>query len=91
MERTVYRETLDGCKYEFIEMMMFGKPYVISSCYFDYNKRYNHIGLNFNTIEEALEWCDKKDYNYQHPAPVKPFTYEVPSDYYGVRGRYYGD
>lgn len=41
----------------------------------------------FKSKEEAEEY----DAYINRPQPVYHFSHEVPSDYYGVRGRYYGD
>lgn len=85
----MYRTLLDGRKYHFVEWMIFGHPTVTSYC--EWDGKYHHIGLDFKTLEEATAWCDKMDNAYLNPAPIQHVEFTVPDDYYGVRGRYYGD
>lgn len=89
MDKTLDRTLLDGRKYRFVEWMIFGHPTVTS--YSEWDGRFHHIGLKFNTLEEAAKWCDDIDYKETHPEPVKHYEFTVPDDYYGVAGRYYGD
>ena len=46
-------------------------------------------GYWFRTLEEAHAHLDAIDQRVQTPVQFTPC--EVPADYYGVRGRYYGD
>lgn len=93
MDITVYRETLDGYKYMFSEFTIFGHTSVLTYCYFDYNKRYNRICKDFESMEEALAWCDKKDADFLRPkVESKPQIINLPDDYYNrPAGTYYGD
>ena len=89
MEKTLERTLLNGKRYQFVEWQIFGHPTVTSYCEWDGN--FHHIGLEFHTLEEAAKWCDDMDYKHTYPAPVNHYEFKVPDDYYGVRGRYYGD
>lgn len=89
MEQTMNRTLLNGRKYQFVEWMIFGRPTVSSYC--EWDGRFHHIGMTFNTLEDAAKWCDEQDYKFTHPVQVKEVPFVVPDDYYGVAGRYYGD
>ena len=90
MERTLERKSLNGFTYQFVEWMLMGRTTV--STYFKMEKdtKFSRSTKTFNTLEEANAWVDELDAKALAPKPV--FTpCEIPSDYYGVRGRYYGD
>lgn len=89
MEKTINRTLLNGRKYEFVEWMIFGHTTVSTYC--EWDGKMNHIGMTFNNLEEAEKWCDERDYEYLHPVVKEEVPFTVPDDYYGVRGRYYGD
>lgn len=83
MEKRIERTTADGRRYMFVETF----PHFIST-YAWYDNKFNHICKDFRTFEEAEAWVRKFD------EPVKESRYIetiIPDDYYGVRGRYYGD
>ena len=90
MERTLERKSLNGFTYQFVEWMLFGKPMV--STYFKMEKdtKFSRNSKTFNTLEEANAWVDELDAKVLAPKQEsKPL--EIPANYYGVRGRYYGD
>lgn len=90
MERTLERKSLNGFTYRFVEWMLFGKPTV--STYFKMEKdtKFSSSTKIFNTLEEASAWVDELDAKALAPKEeYKPC--EIPDDYYGVPGRYYGD
>lgn len=80
MERTLK----NGKKYRFEEIF---KDYIKTYCYYD--GKWNPLTVSFKTWKEAEAWCDKMDYDFEHPRVWKPA--EVPADYYGDTTRYYGD
>ena len=83
---TYNRVTLNGTKWEIVAddfgaalyINNFGKP------------GYHFSGHYFRSIEEAQAHLDAIDERFLAPKPeFKPV--EIPADYYGVPGRYYGD
>ena len=82
---TSSRTTLNKTDWQIIEdgigVALFVKPYGTKSFYFS--------GNIFKTVEAANEYLDKIDEKFA--APKQEISYEIPSDYYGVAGRYYGD
>ena len=90
MEKTIERKSLNGYTYRFVEWMMFGKPFV--STYFKREKdtKFSPCSKTFNSLDEANAWVDERD--IAALAPKQEYVpVEIPADYYGVRGRYYGD
>lgn len=55
----------------------------------NYKGDWQFSGYTFKTMEDAVKHLDEIDYKVSRPIEFKPC--EVPADYYGVRGRYYGD
>jgi len=90
MEKTIERKSLNGFTYRFVEWMLFGKPIV--STYFKMEKdtQFSLCSKSFNSLEEANSWIDELDAAVL--APKQEYVpVDFPADYYGVRGRYYGD
>ena len=85
-EEITYRTTLNGAQWQivkdFLDVSLFLKN-------FD-KDGYHFSGYIFHSVEEANRFLDKIDERISNPQPSF-FPCEVPSDYYGVRGRYYGD
>ena len=85
-ETIINRETLNGTKWQIVAdnygaalyLNNFGKP------------GFHYSGYWFRTIEEAQAHLDAVDERCRTPKQeYKPVV--IPADYYGVRGRYYGD
>ena len=75
----ITRTTLNGTDWEIVFDGFFAVLYI--------NGQYS--GYTFRTIDEAqahLDAVDERVSSTNHFTPC-----EVPADYYGVRGRYYGD
>ena len=90
MERTLERQSLNGFTYRFVEWMMFGKPFVSTYFKMEKDSKFSPCTKTFNSLEEANAWVDAMDAATLAPKPeFKPV--EIPADYYGVPGRYYGD
>ena len=51
---------------------------------------YHFSGYSFNTRQELDEYLDEVDERVRKAGEWKPCT-SIPSNYYGVAGRYYGD
>jgi len=84
-EIVINRTTLNGYDWQIVADK-FGAALMLKN----YNKEgYHFSGNHFRTIEEANAYLNKIDEKYLKPEPVASF--EVPADYYGVAGRYYGD
>ena len=82
---TTYRTTLNGTKW-MLETDKFGCALMIQN----WDKDGYHFSGNYYRSEaEANAYLDSLDKAYLEPK--KEETYEIPADYYGVRGRYYGD
>lgn len=83
MEKTtIEMTTKDGRRYQFVEVF----PNFIST-YAWYDNKFNHISRDFKSFDEAAAWIDELN----KPQEWKHVKLEIPADYYGVRGRYYGD
>ena len=79
-ETIINRETLNGTKWEIVFDGFIAALYM--------NGHFS--GYTFRTIEEAQAHLDAVDERCRTPKQeYKPV--EIPADYYGVRGRYYGD
>ena len=89
MERTLERKSLNGFTYRFVEWKIFGHTTVSTYFKMENDADFSRCTRTFNSLEEANAWVDELD------APklknVKYIPLEVPADYYGVPGRYYGD
>lgn len=84
-ENTYYRTTLNGANWMILEVS-FGVTLFLKN----WNKEgYHFSGYIFKTVEEAQAHLDKIDERVSRPVEFHPV--EVPADYYGVPGRYYGD
>ena len=82
-QNTTYRTTLNGANWMIIE-----DKYHIA-LYINGSKGYYFYGYTFRTVEEAQRFLDKIDARFSKP--VESASIEIPADYYGVAGRYYGD
>lgn len=90
MEKTLERKSLNGITYQFVEWMIFGHKTVSTYFKMHNDKKFSPCTRSFNSLEEANAWVDGLDAAALAPKPeYKPV--EIPADYYGVRGRYYGD
>ena len=83
--KQTYRTTLNGAKW-MIEEDKWGATL--------YLKNYNNDGYHFSgdlfkSVAEVNAYLDGIDKAYLEPKKV--VVYEVPADFYGVAGRYYGD
>jgi len=84
-EMTYNRTTLNGTEWQIIAdnfgaalyMHNFGK------------EGFHYSGYYFRSVAEAQAYLDKVDERVSNPVEFRPV--EIPADYYGVRGRYYGD
>jgi hypothetical protein len=78
------RKLKNGKEYRFEEIF---KGYITTYCLYD--GKWNHITASFHSWEEVDKWCEKLDYDFEHPKVWKPA--DVPADYYDDTTRYYGD
>ena len=84
-EMTYERTTLNGTKWQIVADK-FGAALYLNN----YDKPgFHYSGYYFGSIAEANAYLDKIDERVAHPIEFKPC--EIPADYYGVAGRYYGD
>ena len=51
--------------------------------------RWNPNSKDFHTWQEVDNFCNKINQNAEHTQPI--CNIQIPVDYYGVQGRYYGD
>ena len=72
----------NGKTYRFEEIF---KNYITAYCFYD--GVWNRLGVDFENWNEVNAWIEKMN----APVETKPMNYEIPADYYGVRGCYYGD
>ncbi len=90
MERTLERKSLNGFTYQFVEWDYCGRTIVSTYFNMENDTKFSRNSKTFNTLEEANAWVDELDAKVLAPKPeFKPCT--IPDDYYGVRGRYFGD
>lgn len=78
------RELKNGKKYRFEQLF---SDFIKAYCFYD--GKWNPLAVDFRSWEEVELWCDKLEYNFEHPQVWKPA--EVPQDYYGREGVYFGD
>ena len=81
-KRTIEMTTTDGRKYQFVQSFC-----DMVSTYAWYDNKFNHISKTFKSMDEAAAWIEELN----KPQVWEPVKMEIPADYYGVRGRYYGD
>ncbi len=80
----------NGFTYKFVEFWNH-----IITYYWDKNfQDWRQNSRTFKTMEEAVDWAES--FGKYEPKEIKITpeymkAFEVPDDYYGVRGRYYGD
>lgn len=80
-----YRKTLNGAEWQIVEDFL-GVALFLKN----FNKEdYHFSGYCFKSVEEAQAHLDAIDERAKKPVVFTPC--EVPADYYGVAGRYYGD
>jgi hypothetical protein len=83
--KQIYRTTLNGTKW-MLEIDKFGCALMIQN----WNSEGFHFSGNYYRSEaEANAYLDGIDKAYLEPQKIE--KYEIPDDYYGVAGRYYGD
>ena len=84
-EIIIERTTLNGTKWQII-----ANNYGAALYLNNFGKEgFHYSGYYFNSIEEAQAHLDAVDERVKNPVQFTPC--EIPSDYYGVNGRYYGD
>ncbi len=84
--KTYNRTTLNGAKWQ-IEVNKYGAALYLHN----YGKDgYHFSGNYFRSLAEANEYLDGIDERTKNPVRWTPCSF-IPSDYYGVPGRYYGD
>ena len=84
-EIVINRTTLNGAKWQIVADK-FGAALYLKN----YGKEgFHYSGYYFRSVEEAQARLDKIDERVRTPFVFK--SCEVPADYYGVAGRYYGD
>lgn len=86
--RTLEITALSGTKYMFVEFTIFSK---VVNTYAWYNNRWNRLTTTFHSLEEAQEWVENlnRDYQKQKNAPKTASTMPA-SAYYSITG-YFGD
>ena len=85
-EMIINRTTLNGAKWQIVPSFFGGYSLFLEN----YKKDgYHFSGYSFRTLEEAVAHLDKIDERVKNPIQFTPC--EIPADYYGVRGMYYGD
>lgn len=81
------RTTLNGTQWVIEDQFFGGVALLINN----FGKEGFHFsGYTFKTRTEAHAFLDEVDERVQHPHQIITCT-AVPENYYGVRGRYYGD
>lgn len=86
--RTLEITAQSGTKYMFVEFTIFSK---VVNTYAWYNNRWNRLTTTFHSLEEAQEWVNKLNRDYQEQKSKSKTTYTMPaSAYYSITG-YYGD
>ena len=81
----INRTTLNGAKWQIVK-----EQWGVALYLNNFGKEgYHFSGDIFHSVEEAQKHLDKIDARVANPPKREPVI--VPDDYYGVRGRYYGD
>lgn len=89
-EKTIEVSAANGFRYQFVEFLGHILTYYWDTCY----GKWMRNSKTFNTFDEAIAWAEdfgKKETKAVEITPEYLKAFEVPDDYYGVRGRYYGD
>ena len=86
LKMTYNRTTLNGTKWEIVADN-YGAALYINN--FD-KPGYHFSGYYFKSVVEANAHLDAIDEKISNPRPISTRC-EIPADYYGVAGRYYGD
>ena len=85
-EMIINRTTLNATKWQIVADVYGAALYIENHG----KDGYHFSGRFFRSVEEAEAYLNKIDEKVL--APVQVFTpTDVPADYYGVSGRYYGD
>ena len=80
------RTTINGTKWLIAPSYMGGYALMINN----FGKEgFHYSGYSFKTKEEVNVYLDEVDARVKNAAHFTPCT--IPDNYYGVRGRYYGD
>ena len=82
--KSLIMDASNGYRYQFVEFL----GHIITYAWWD--EKWNHIGRDFKNFDEAITWVKHFDEPVES-ASTMDFPIEIPDDYYGVRGRYYGD
>ena len=81
---TMERKLKNGKEYRFEQVF---ENYIVAYCF--YFGKWNPLSIDFKSWDEVENFCNKIDYDVEHPKEWKPS--DVPTDYYGRQGVYYGD
>ena len=84
-EEITYRTTLNGAQWQIVKDFLGVSLYLKNHN----NDGYHFYGEIFRSVEEATRFLDKIDERISNPQPA--IACEIPANYYGVAGRYYGD
>lgn len=88
MDKAIEISSKNGQRYQFVEWTLF-RTIVNTYCWYD--GRWNRIGKDFNSLEEAREWVEKMDMEYEvRRTAQKPAIPMPQSGYFTITG-YYGD
>lgn len=79
IKKTIERQTLNGTQWQIV-VSQYGVTLFM-------NEKYS--GYSFSTVADAQTFLDAVDERVKATVSFAPC--DVPADYYGVRGRYYGD
>ena len=88
MDKAIEISSKNGQRYQFVEWTLF-RTQVETYCWYD--DRWNKIGMNFNSLNEAMNWVKELDARYEDRRTLRKPTIPMPqSAYYSLTG-YYGD
>ncbi|MBO8483664.1 MAG: hypothetical protein IAB75_06070 [Bacteroidetes bacterium] len=88
MERAIEITSKNGRRYQFVEWTLF-RTAVETFCLYD--GRWIHIDKSFNSFEDAIEWIQEIDRQFEAKKTATPSAISMPSSaYYSITG-YYGD
>lgn len=79
IKETIERQTLNGTQWQIV-VGQYGVTLYMNDKY---------TGYSFRTVADAQAHLDAVDERVKTPVLFTPC--DIPADYYGVRGRYYGD
>ena len=89
--RSIEVSAANGYRYQFVEGL-FGR---VHTYFWDkWRNDWTHSCKDFNSFDDAIAWADsfgKTDEKESKALDINWDDIEIPADYYGVPGRYYGD